>query len=111
MVHVTVEGGDADDASCDTMQQTIDAIGEEAAKVDGPKHPPPVPGFHDLALRFKCSKKLLASVAAAGFQQPTCVQRHAMPCILQGLDLFCIAPTGSGKTLAFLLPGVRKAAS
>ena len=40
------------------------------------------------------------------FEEPTCVQRHAIPCVLAKRDLFVIAPTGGGKTVAFLLPGM-----
>jgi superfamily II DNA/RNA helicase len=82
-----------------------DQVEAEHVTVAGPRHPPALNSFQDLAERYQCSKKLLENVAAALFEQPMDVQRHAIPCVLQGLDLYVIAPTGSGKTLAFLLPG------
>ena len=44
------------------------------------------------------------SVRAAGYSEPTPIQRRAIPLILPGHDLVAAAQTGSGKTAAFLLP-------
>jgi ATP-dependent RNA helicase RhlE len=44
------------------------------------------------------------SVRAAGYAEPTPIQRRAIPMILPGHDLVAAAQTGSGKTAAFLLP-------
>src|SRR5215475_6737328 len=43
-------------------------------------------------------------VKAAGYSEPTPIQREAIPLILPGHDLVASAQTGSGKTAAFLLP-------
>lgn len=43
-------------------------------------------------------------VKAAGYTEPTPIQREAIPLILPGHDLVASAQTGSGKTAAFLLP-------
>lgn len=49
-------------------------------------------------------KNLLDIVDAAGYKEPSAVQRAAIPIALQSRDLIGVAVTGSGKTAAFLLP-------
>ena len=53
---------------------------------------------------FSLAQELLASVRHAGFDQPTPIQREAIPLALEGRDILASAETGSGKTAAFLLP-------
>jgi len=53
---------------------------------------------------FSLAQELLASVRHAGFDQPTPIQRQAIPLALEGRDILASAETGSGKTAAFLLP-------
>src|SRR3982751_1619472 len=43
-------------------------------------------------------------VAALGYEEPTPVQREAIPLLLEGRDLLGQAETGTGKTAAFALP-------
>ncbi len=47
---------------------------------------------------------VMRGVRAAGYSEPTPVQRRAIPVILLGHDVIAAAQTGSGKTAAFLLP-------
>jgi superfamily II DNA/RNA helicase len=47
---------------------------------------------------------LLRALADLGFTQPTPVQEHAIPAVLNGGDWMVSSQTGSGKTAAFLLP-------
>ncbi len=49
-------------------------------------------------------KRLLDVVEEVGYDQPSAVQRAAIPIAMQGRDLIGVAVTGSGKTAAFLLP-------
>lgn len=49
-------------------------------------------------------KRLLDIVEKVGYQDPSPVQRAAIPVALQSRDLIGVAVTGSGKTAAFLLP-------
>jgi ATP-dependent RNA helicase DDX23/PRP28 len=49
-------------------------------------------------------KRLLDIIDQVGYDQPSAVQRAAIPIALQARDLIGVAVTGSGKTAAFLLP-------
>src|ERR1700759_1570555 len=50
------------------------------------------------------SDKVLAAVAASGYQTPTPIQDQAIPHVLARRDVLGIAQTGTGKTAAFVLP-------
>ena len=56
---------------------------------------------------LQLSPKLLHAVVALGFEEPTPIQRAAIPVILDGRDVWASAKTGSGKTAAFVLPIVQ----
>ncbi|GIJ31430.1 DEAD/DEAH box helicase [Micromonospora sediminimaris] len=58
------------------------------------------PAFTELGLR----PELLAALAALGYEEPTPIQREAIPPLLSGRDLLGQAATGTGKTAAFALP-------
>jgi ATP-dependent RNA helicase RhlE len=53
---------------------------------------------------FGLHQALLRGVEDLGFEQPTPIQRDAVPPALQGRDILACAMTGSGKSAAFLLP-------
>ncbi|MEV1333114.1 DEAD/DEAH box helicase [Micromonospora costi] len=57
-------------------------------------------GFAELGLR----DELLGALAALGYEEPTPIQREAIPPLLAGQDLLGQAATGTGKTAAFALP-------
>ena len=56
--------------------------------------------FADLGL----SDELLRAVNDSGYDDPTPIQRAAIPPVLMGKDLIGIAQTGTGKTAGFVLP-------
>ncbi len=56
--------------------------------------------FADLALR----PELLRTLSGLGYEEPTPIQREAIPPLLEGRDLLGQAATGTGKTAAFALP-------
>ena len=53
---------------------------------------------------LKLNSKILAGVAAAGFEECTAVQSQAIPHVIDGSDVMVQSQTGTGKTAAFLLP-------
>ncbi len=57
-------------------------------------------GFDALGLR----PELLDALAQLGYEEPTPIQRAAIPQMIQGHDLLGKAATGTGKTAAFALP-------
>jgi ATP-dependent RNA helicase DeaD len=61
-------------------------------------------GFAELGLRAD----LIDTLAELGYEEPTPVQREAIPPLLQGRDLVGQAPTGTGKTAAFALPLIQR---
>ena len=54
------------------------------------------------------SDDLVQTLSALGYEEPTPVQREAIPLILAGKDLLAQAATGTGKTAAFALPIVQQ---
>jgi ATP-dependent RNA helicase DeaD len=47
---------------------------------------------------------IVKAVAALGYEEPTPIQREAIPLLISGRDLIGLAGTGTGKTAAFALP-------
>jgi ATP-dependent RNA helicase DeaD len=64
-------------------------------------------GFGDLGL----APGILESLTALGYEEPTPIQREAIPVLIDGKDLLGQAATGTGKTAAFALPIVHRVAS
>jgi ATP-dependent RNA helicase DeaD len=58
------------------------------------------PGFASLGLEAP----LLTTLETLGYEEPTPIQREAIPPLLAGKDLLGQAATGTGKTAAFALP-------
>lgn len=48
--------------------------------------------------------ELLQALTELGYEEPTPIQREAIPHLLEGRDLIGLAATGTGKTAAFTLP-------
>ncbi len=57
---------------------------------------------------FGLDDRLLATVADLGYEEPTPIQREAIPLLLDGRDILAEAPTGTGKTAAFALPVLQR---
>lgn len=56
--------------------------------------------FLDLGL----SEKTVQAIDEFGIKEPTTVQNDVIPSILQGKDVFTIAPQGCGKTCSYVFP-------
>ncbi len=65
-----------------------------------PPSPDETVAFTDLAL----PTELLSELESLGYEEPTPIQREAIPPLLHGRDLLGQAATGTGKTAAFALP-------
>lgn len=66
-----------------------------------------VPGFSSLGL----DDRLVEALAALGYEEPTPIQREAIPPLLRKHDLIGQAATGTGKTAAFALPLLHRLAN
>ena len=66
----------------------------------------PASGFATLGL----SDALVNTLTALGYEEPTPIQREAIPALLEGRDLLGQAATGTGKTAAFALPVLERIA-
>lgn len=64
------------------------------------------PGFAALGIEAA----LLTTLEALGYEEPTPIQREAIPPLLDGRDLLGRAATGTGKTAAFTLPLLQRLA-
>jgi len=60
---------------------------------------------------FGLHPSLLLALRELGFQNPTPIQREAIPPAIDGRDLVASAMTGSGKTAAFALPILQRLAT
>jgi ATP-dependent RNA helicase DeaD len=63
-------------------------------------------GFAELGL----DPRLVDGLRALGYEEPTPIQREAIPPLLQGKDFVGQAATGTGKTAAFALPLIQRLA-
>jgi ATP-dependent RNA helicase DeaD len=61
-------------------------------------------GFAGLGLRAE----LLLALTTLGYEEPTPIQREAIPALVAGHDLVGQAATGTGKTAAFALPVLQR---
>ncbi|GAC1410880.1 MAG: DEAD/DEAH box helicase [Candidatus Velthaea sp.] len=63
-------------------------------------------GFSALGL----DPALIGALTALGYEEPTAIQREAIPPLLAGRDVLGQAATGTGKTAAFALPMLQRIA-
>jgi len=63
--------------------------------------------FEELGL----AEPILRALNTKGYDNPTPIQREAIPALLDGRDLLGVAQTGTGKTAAFSLPSLHRLAA
>ncbi|MGH2541271.1 MAG: DEAD/DEAH box helicase, partial [Ardenticatenaceae bacterium] len=75
-----------------------------------PKKSAPIPGLGaPESFAFMGMHPFLGQIITAlGYEEPTPIQRRAVPEIMAGRDVIGLAQTGTGKTLAFLIPGLHR---
>jgi ATP-dependent RNA helicase DeaD len=76
-------------------------------------HPTPTPtakGFSPGFATLGLEAALLTTLETLGYEEPTPIQREAIPPLLAGRDLLGRAATGTGKTAAFTLPLLQRLA-
>jgi ATP-dependent RNA helicase DeaD len=66
----------------------------------------PVSVFAELGLE----PRITATLTTLGYEEPTPIQREAIPVLLAGRDVLGQAATGTGKTAAFTLPLIQRVA-
>ena len=82
----------------------VPVVASDAAAPDSVATPPEDgAGFTGLGL----DERLVEALSALGYEEPTDIQRAAIPSLLAGRDVLAEAPTGTGKTAAFALPMVQ----
>ena len=75
-----------------------------------PHAAPPAKGFSPGFAALGLEASLLTTLEALGYEEPTPIQREAIPPLLEGRDLLGQAATGTGKTAAFTLPLLQRIA-
>ncbi len=94
---------DADTSSHASPEASSEALAAAAEEI------PEVPGAAFAALGLE--PQLCDAIAALGYEEPTPIQREAIPVLLAGRDVMGLAATGTGKTAAFALPLLQRLAA
>lgn len=61
--------------------------------------------------KFRFHPDICSGLVAAGYTNPTPIQKETIPPILSGKDVLGLAQTGTGKTAAFVLPILQRLTS
>lgn len=84
------------DCKAGPSRQRVTAKGSEV--------PDPTASFESLKDRYHFGSQILTNLSQYGYKEPTGIQSHGIPILMEGRDLVAISPTGTGKTLSYLLP-------
>ncbi len=75
-------------------------MSKKISEVPTPAEPADAGDFASLGI----SPGITATLTALGYEEPTPIQREAIPALIAGRDLLGQAATGTGKTAAFAIP-------
>ncbi|THH30185.1 hypothetical protein EUX98_g4009 [Antrodiella citrinella] len=95
---------EASDSEEEDVEQAAPLMGGHRVTVKGKDVPEVAETFKSLQSRYDLSSLLLSNLEKSGYHQPTGIQAHGIPILLEDRDLVAISPTGTGKTLSYLLP-------
>ena len=87
----------------DLIQRLAAVVAEHREQKDSSNERPSIT-FADMNIPGSIQRRL----REIGFEEPTPIQRDAIPIALDGIDVMGLAQTGTGKTLAFGIPLVSK---
>ena len=82
----------------------LEATSEREPQAASDATPTPEPSGAQGFARFGFGPELLKALEAIGYQEPSPIQKAAIPELMLGRDLVGQAQTGTGKTAAFALP-------
>src|SRR6185503_13327508 len=85
---------------CEPVRFDFAKMNEQIPQSVNDSDPTSPTGFAALGV----APELLSTLASLGYEEPTPIQREAIPTLLAGRDLLGQAATGTGKTAAFALP-------
>ncbi|KAF7798589.1 hypothetical protein EIP86_009811 [Pleurotus ostreatoroseus] len=102
---IRIQDDDSDDDNVNEGQEaSSSSMPRQRVTAKGNNVPDPVDSFEALRTRYNVSSRLLSNLDDSGYKQPTGIQAHGVPILLESRDLAAISPTGTGKTLSYLLP-------
>jgi ATP-dependent RNA helicase DeaD len=85
------------------------ASGDDASASIAPQSTTPDDGGSSFAA-LGLGPELVTALTGLGYEEPTPIQREAIPSLIEGRDLLGQAATGTGKTAAFALPLLQRIA-
>lgn len=72
-----------DEDEGDTKKASTSAMPRQRVTAKGDNVPSPVDSFEELSTRYDLSPRLLSNLADSGYHQPTGIQSHGVPILLE----------------------------
>ena len=87
-----------------TRRRGVEGSGDQGPRIAPSTPRPPDPSIPEPFASLGLRPAVVATLASLGYEEPTPIQREAVPLLLEGRDVLGQAATGTGKTAAFTLP-------